>query len=611
MMHQLREKTKAIIIVVAVAFVGLMVLEWGMDLTGRSSAQLTGGELGRVNGEPITYEQWASVYQSLYNQRQAASPEPISSADVRELEDAAWDQVVIQTLISQELRRRGITVTRDEIAQAARFAPPPEFYSNEMFQTDGQFDLQKYHQFLASPVVNDQLLLQLEAYYRDLIPRSKLMQQIAAGAFIPDGELWRLWRDQHDSVRVRYVAIDPNAAVPDDAVSVSDAEIEAYYRANREQFARPGQAVVRLVTLDKTPTAADTAAALERANALRQEILDGADFAEVARRESADSGSAAWGGDQGTFGRDDNLVAPFADAVWSLPVGRIGEPVQTAYGYHVIRVDRRDADSVAAHHILVPIERTPDSEIALLETADSLEILGERVTLDQAVETLGLPMPRQVTLNQEVPFVPPLGRLAEGADWAFGAEASPGDVSPLFETSTAFYMLELVERTPAGVLSLEEATPAIRARLIAQKKLERARASGQEVVDLIRAGRSLQEVATAAGLEVRETEPFTRVSFVPGLGRANAAVGTAFGLRPGQTSGLVEADGMLYIIEVLERTDADRAQFEEQRDFLRARMTAGIEQERVRRFLDDLRSRARIRDNRDAVLRAPAQQATL
>lgn len=608
MMNQLREKTKAIILVTIVAFVALMVLEWGMDLTGRSGAQLT-GELGRVNGEPITYDQWSVVYQNLYAQRQEVSSEPITSADVREIEDAAWNQLVAQALIRQELRRRGITVTRDEIVQAARFAPPPEFYDNEMFQTDGQFDLQKYHQFLASPIVNDQLLLQLEAYYRDLIPRSKLMQQIAAGAFVPDGELWRLWRDQHDSVRVRFVAIDPRAAVPDEAITVTPAEIEAYYRANLKQFARPGQAVIRLVTLDKAPTAADTAAALDRARALRQEILDGADFGEVARRESADSISAARGGDLGSFTRG-RMVAPFEEAVWSQPIGRVGEPVQSPFGYHLIRVDRRDADSASAHHILIPIERTPESEETLLETADSLEALGERVSLDQAVQTLGLAAPRQVTLNQEVPFVPPLGRLADGADWAFGEEAAPGKVSPLFETGTHFYMLELVERTPAGTQSLEEATPSIRARLVAQKKLERARASGQELVDLIRGGRSLQQVATAAGLQVHESDPFTRVSFVPGLGRANAAIGTAFGLQPGQTSGLVEADGNLYIIEVIERRDADRAQFEAQKDFLRARMTAGLEQERVQRFMADLRSRARIRDNRDAVLRS-ASQATL
>ncbi|MFO7262372.1 MAG: peptidyl-prolyl cis-trans isomerase [bacterium] len=609
MMQQLRDKTKAIILVAILAFVALMVLEWGMDLTGRSSAQLTGGELGRVNGEPITFEQWRSVYQNLYSQRQAESSEPITSAEAREIEDAAWEQLVMQTLIRQELRRRGITVTRDEIVQAVRFAPPPEFYENEMFQTDGQFDFQKYHEFLASPVVNDQLLLQLEAYYRERIPQGKLMQQLAAGTYVPDGELWRLWRDQHDSVRVRYLAIDPSVAVPDEAVSVSASEIEAYYRTNRKQFERPGRAVVRILALSKAPTAADTAAALERARAVRQEILDGADFAEVARRESADSGSAARGGDLGTFRRN-QLIGPFDEAVWSLPIGRVSEPVQTVFGFHLIRVDRRDADSAAAHHILIPIERTSESELALLETADSLEALGQRLSLEQAAQALGLPAPRQITLNEELPFDPSLGqRLVEGAEWAFG-EASPGEVSPLFETSTAFYMLELVERTPAGVLSLEEATPTIRARLVAQKKLERARTSAQELVDLIRAGRSLQEVAEAAGLEVLEAGPFTRTSYVPGLGRANAAIGTAFGLRPGQTSGLVEVDGLLYIIEVLERRDADRAQFEEQKEFLRARLTAGLEQERVRRFLADLRSRARIRDNREAVLRS-ADAATL
>ena len=115
---------------------------------------------------------------------------------------------------------------------------------------------------------------------------------------------------------------------------------------------------------------------------------------------------------------------------------------------------------------------------------------------------------------------------------------------------------------------------------------------GQELVDHIRAGRSLEQVAKAAGLEVREAGPFTRATFVPGLGRANAAIGTAFGLRPGQTSGLVEADDILYIIEVAREGAMPTArQFEEQKDSLRARMTAGIEQERIRRFMEDLRSR--------------------
>src|SRR5687767_395331 len=70
MMRDLREKTKIIMIVVALAFVGLMVFEWGMDISGSTVAQQT-GELGRVNGEPINYEAYNLAYQQLYeNARQ-------------------------------------------------------------------------------------------------------------------------------------------------------------------------------------------------------------------------------------------------------------------------------------------------------------------------------------------------------------------------------------------------------------------------------------------------------------------------------------------------------------------------------------------------------------
>ena len=72
MMRQMRENTKWIMLVTALAFVALMVFEWGMDMTGRSGAQFTGGEIGRVNGQPITYEEYYSVYQNLYAQQQQA-----------------------------------------------------------------------------------------------------------------------------------------------------------------------------------------------------------------------------------------------------------------------------------------------------------------------------------------------------------------------------------------------------------------------------------------------------------------------------------------------------------------------------------------------------------
>lgn len=606
MMQQMRDKMKIIMLVTAVAFVGLMVFEWGMDLSGRSSAQASGGELGRVNREPVSYDEFLRTYRNLYDEQQRAKGDPLTASENRQVEQAAWEQLVMQRLVAQELRRRGITVTDEEVRQAARFAPPPQFYENELFQTNGQFDLAKYQQFLASPSVDQQLLFQLEAYYRDLIPRSKLYQQVTAGLYIPDGELWRMWRERSETARVRYLALDPQTLVADAAIALSDKEIQATYESQRADFARPARASIRLVTIDRSPTAADTAAALERARNIRQQIVGGADFAEVARRESADSASAAQGGSLGKFRRG-QMVPAFDRAAWSLPIGQVSEPVLTQYGYHILEVESRKDDEAQARHILVRIRRTEENENALLVLADSLETLGEELPLAAAAERLGLRV-RSAELTPELPIVAGLGRVDDGADWAF-REAEPGEVSAVYDENPAFfYMLELVERTPEGILPLAEATPEIRHRLLTQKKLEHARRLGRELVDRIRQGQTLDQVAQPSGLDVREAGPFTRLDFVPGLGRLNAAIGAAFGLRPGQVSGLVEAEGALFILQGVERTEPDRQQFEQQRESIRTRLIASLQEERWAQFLAALKEQAKIVDNRKQLLRQAADQ---
>lgn len=603
MMRTMRENTKVIMLITAIAFVALMVFEWGMDLSGRTSAQAIGGEIGRVNGESISYEEFRRVYSALYDQQSQFMDRPMTAAEIREIENAAWEQVVLDRLVNQEVKRRGLEATDAEVRQAARLAPPPEFFTNPLFQTDGQFDPAKYEQFLASSG-DPTLLLQLEAYYRQLIPRNKLYRQVVAGAYTSDAELWGLWRDQNERVRVRYLAIEPSAVVPPGSVSVTDDEVRAFYRAHQKEFQRPARAQVRLVVLDKAPTAADTAAARDRALALRREILAGADFAEVARRESADPGSAARGGDLGTFGK--GVMTPaFEQAVWSLPLRRVSEPVLTPYGFHLIQVLSRTDDQANARHILIPIERSEESELALLARADSIEALGESMSLEEVASRFGLST-RTATFNADIPLVAGIGSVDDGADWAFN-EAQPGDVSPVFETQNVFYMFELIEKHPAGTFPFDEVALAIRARIESDKMLERARQVGREIVEQLRTS-TLDEVAQARGLEVREAGPFARTDFVPGLGQANAAIGTAFGLEEGQTSGLVEVDGTLFIIRTVEKIPADREAFEEQKESLRARVAAGLEQARWARFLNALKERAKIVDFRDQVLR-PQREA--
>jgi peptidyl-prolyl cis-trans isomerase D len=600
MMRQMRDATKPIMIVTAAAFVALMVFTWGMDITGRSSGGA--GEIGRVNGDGVSYDAYMASYRNLYDQVQQSQQEPITSQQNKEIEDAAFDQVVNQILIRQELDRRGITVTNQEIQQAAQYAPPAELRP-QFADSTGRFDMAAYQTFLAS-LPQDQLLL-LEAYYRDIIPRGKLLRQVSSGIYLSDAELWQRYRDAHETVRVRYVPLNPSTRYDDADFSVDAAEVKAYYDAHQDEFAVPARATVKAVVMAKTPTAADTAAALERALELRQEIVDGADFADVAGRASSDSTSARQGGDLGTFAKG-RMVAPFDSAVFAARIGRMTEPVKSSFGYHIIEVTQRwGADSAQARHILVPIERTDSSEIALLTRADSLEDLTADRGLEEAAQAAGLSV-TTVDITADFPFLVGAGQIGEGADWAF-EDASPGDVSPLYENDQAFYALELVSSEPAGVLPLDQARTSIESTLLFDKKLEQARTEGQRLVDRVRGGEALPNVAADMGLEVRDAGPFTRSDFVPGIGRQNAAIGAAFALQSGEVSDVVTTPANAFVLQAVERTPADSTAWADQKVQQQEAVAQALQQQRMQEWMAALHKAATIVDRREEVLK-PADE---
>ena len=605
MMRQMRDNMKVIMLVTAVAFVGLMVFGWGMDITGRSSAAATGGELGRVNGEPITYEEWNLVYRNLYEQQQRQNPgQPINAALARQIEEAAWDQVVTQKLISQELRRRNIDVTEAELRQAARTQPPPEFINNAMFQTNGQFDPSKYAAFLSSPAVDNQMLMQLEAYYRDVIPRSKLFYEVTSGTYITDSELWRIFRDARETVTIKFIALDPDRMIADAAVSVPARDIERYYKEHRDDFKRPASAKVRYVMINRAPTPQDTAAALARAQRVRAAALT--DFAQAASTESADSVSRAQNGNLGKIRRGMTVPA-FEQAAFAQPIGQVSEPVLSQFGYHIIRVNSREGEEADVSHILIPIERSPEYEERLLNLADSLETMGETMSLAETARRMNLRV-REGEINDAAPVLSGVGDASDAAQWAFREVEEAGEVSSVFETPTAYYMAELVSKVDEGTPALEQVSAEIERILKLEKKVELAKPQARTLLQRIRNGESMDAVATGARLTAQPAGPFTRLDIVPGMGRANAAIGTAFGMKPGQLSDVVESDNMLYIIQLVDKKEADRQEFEAQKEQQRERTTPARAEQRWNMFLAALRENAEIIDNRAELQRQAAQQ---
>lgn len=605
MMRQMRENTKWIMLITAAAFVALMVFEWGMDASGSSAGA---GNLGRVGSVNVGVQDYQNVYRNLYDQIQREQEQPISSQQNREIEDMAWDQVVNQILIQLELDRRGIRVSDEEIRQAARSSPPPELRNDPNFQTDGQFDMERYQAFLAQAAQDPQFLMQLEQYYRDVIPRSKLMRQVTSGIYVSDAELWRQWRDRNEQVEVSFLALNP-ARIPDSEVEVERDEIEDYYEDNQDEFAVPARARIRYTYLVKAPTEADTAAVRERAQEVRAQLAEGADFVDVADMESGDRETAPDGGRLGTITRGSGQLDPaLEEAAFTLPVGEPSDPIRTGEGWHIVEVLSREGDEAELRHILIPLERMDDSEIRLLTRADSLESLGRDMPVQEAARQMGLPV-REGQITEDYAILSGVGSAAEARTWIFEEqEEGLGAVSPVFENEETFYMLEIAGLSPAGTLDLEVVADEIENRLRLRKKLERVEEQAREMIARLRDGLTLEELAEAEGLEIQSAGPFARTDFVPGLGARNAAVGAAFGAEVGEVTGPVRALERILILRVEDRQEASREAWEAQKDQQRAQAIAEIRQQRLERWLDGLREVTRIRDDRAEYFRAAEEQ---
>ena len=118
----------------------------------------------------------------------------------------------------------------------------------------------------------------------------------------------------------------------------SDEEIKAFFEENKEGFSQ-GETVRAshiLLKLDPSDDEAAKTAKRERIEGLRKQLIDGADFAEVAK-ENSDCPSSSAGGDLGNFGRG-QMVPAFEDAAYAQPVGTVGEVVETQFGFHLIKV---------------------------------------------------------------------------------------------------------------------------------------------------------------------------------------------------------------------------------------------------------------------------------
>jgi len=613
MMMKMIRSTAGKIIVPALMlfFLAWMVFQIGMDTLGSGSV---GGRanVGSVNGDPITAVAYNERYNALFQQAQQQGE--VTDEMARRFQDEAWEQLVQETLMRQELERRGIGVSDREIVWAARNLPHPAFAQQEIFLTNGRFDIDKYRQFLAGPTAPTEVYAQLEQYYRQQLPQEKLGRQLTAGRYLTDAELWRAFQDRSETATVDYVQLDLSKLVPQDP-AVSDAEVRRYYEENRDRFKRTEGARLKVAYVPLTITEADRQATIQAARALRAEIVAGADFAEMARVHSTDDSNKEQGGDLGTFGRG-QMVPAFDSVAFSLPVGQVSEPVVTQFGVHLVKVDERTGDQVKARHILLGFEKNVADVERLEQQLDRIAQAGLARGLKAAAQGQpGVTFREGVEVSAANPMIPGVGPSIAALNWAQeeSANRAAGDdpiwVSEVLETPEALYVVEMENYHAAGETPLAEATPAIRQQLVYDKRREAGRAEAQKMVAEVRGGRTLEQVAQARGLTVQRAGPFTRVEANPVLGQANAAVGAAFGTPIGQVGPPAVTPAGVFLIRPAARTAADRRQYETQKEGLRVEAMNQLRQDLLGQWMSNVRADAKIKDNRARLAAQNARQS--
>jgi peptidyl-prolyl cis-trans isomerase D len=579
----------------------LLFVVTSVDWSQMGTSRTTVGEIGGVR---IPLQSYQQMVQNRTQAMQSQSGGQLSSEEVEEVRNTVWNELVEQQSLEQEYKARGITVSTQEVADVIASTPPQELYSAPEFQTDGKFDINKYHQWLRSSAAV-QVVPMLEAQYSDQLRRSKLFRIVTADIYVPDSELWQAWRDQYEKVTIEIAAIDPRRVIPDAQVSVTEEGAKKYYDEHKDLFKREAMAYLSYVMIPRVTNAADTAAAREHAARLRQEIVGGAPFAEVAKRESSDTVSGNRGGDLGEF--DDKTMDPaFTKAAFSLPVGTVSEPVLSGFGYHIIKVESRKAGKVKASHVLIPIELAGAHRDELDARADSLEALGadrlEGAALDSAARAMGLVVGKPDPVQKGGRPLVGTNLVPDAGVWAF--QAKPGETGRVIETSYAYFLFRLDSTQAGGTPSFETVKEAATIAARQEGKRVLARQVGADLIKRIAEGSSIAQAATALNLPHQKAGPFSRIA--PAI-PAPQVIGASFGIPEGMVSKLIDTGSEMYVLQVLKKEPADSAQFEKEKEQFRSTQIRMATQGRVRSHLVAVKDKVKVKDNRALIFQTDAQ----
>ncbi|WP_434926627.1 SurA N-terminal domain-containing protein [Shewanella sp. HL-SH2] len=358
-------KTILVLVIFSFAFAG--VSSYLGSNTGVPAAIVNGIEIPETELEQAFQNERASLKQQYGEMFDALSAD---DSYMQGIKKGVLDRLVANTLVDQAAVDLGLRVSDEQIKQA--------IYTEPAFQTDGQFDNDRYQAVLRQ--LNYQPVTFRNMMRVDMT-RSQLLKALVGSEFVLDGEAKQLAEVQSQTRDIRYISVDstPFLASADvtaeetkafydanlmqfmspelvsleyvelnvkDMVSdivVDDAEATEYYQDNQSQYQTPEKRLASHIYAASGDDAADEA----KLDAIAARIAAGEDFAELAKTESDDKFSAEQGGQIDWF-EQGVMDAAFDEVLFSLEKGQVSAVVKGEFGFHIIKLVDVQPGAIAA-----------------------------------------------------------------------------------------------------------------------------------------------------------------------------------------------------------------------------------------------------------------------
>lgn len=551
---------------IILAIIVLPFAFFGIDSYFRNSDNVQG--LATVDDYSISQREFNDVLRERQEaiQRMLNGRADAALLDNPELRFAVLDGLIRQHLLTNQALRSGMMVSDRQLQGIISGLP--------VFQDQGKFSFARYEQFLKSQGVTpamfetrlryDLMRQQSDAAYSDsvFIPRtvverllrlSDQQREVSQFVVAPDKFLAQV-KLEADAAKKYYDGRQEEFRIPEQArveyvtlsaeslssqIQVPLAEIEKYYEGHRAQYEvkETRQASHILISVDSGAGAE----ARQKAHAKAEEIYgqlkrDPGKFAELAKNHSQDPGSAANGGDLGLFSRG-SMVKPFDEAVFKMKIGDISAPVESQYGYHIIRLTAiKPGQLKRLDEVRGQIEAELKKQLAgrkFAETAENFNnvVFEQSESLKPAADLVKTAIQKSGWITREHADDTRLNnpKLLQ-AIFSEDVLRNKRNTEAVEVAPGVLLAARIIEHKPAAVQPFGEVSAAIVKKLTLQQAGQLAIQDGRDKLEKLKQGKDAQVTWSAPQLVSRNepkgmSEPVLRQVFKAGTGKLPAYTG--------------------------------------------------------------------------------------